>query len=63
MVTSIPAAEFSPPSAAGSAVVERSLCVSGLSAVSQALYVGASERVYVEPDQKIAVAALVVIQV
>ena len=63
MVTSIPAGDVSPPSAAGSVVVERCLDVSVLSAVSQALSAGASERIYDLTDQMIAAAALVVIQV
>ena len=44
-MTSIPAADVVPPSAAGFVVVERSLGVSVLSSVSQALSAGASERV------------------
>ena len=62
-MTSKPAADVSPLSAAGSVVVVRSLNVSVLSAVSQALSVGASERIYDLADQMIAAAALVVIQV
>ena len=45
MMTSLPAADVAPPSAADSVVVERSLGVSALSSVSQALSAGASERV------------------
>ena len=57
MMTSIPAADVSPLSAAGS------VDVSVLCAVSQALSDGASERVYDLPEQMIAAAALVVSQV
>ena len=63
MVTSIPAADVSSLSAAGSVVVESCLDVSVLRAVSQALSDGASERVYDLPEQMIAAAALVVSQV
>ena len=57
MMASLPAADVVPPSAAGFVVIERSLGVSALSSVSQALSAGTSERVLVS-----AATALIVIQ-